>query len=334
MGVYVPSGNKDIGVYAPKKKSFQQMQDAKFKRDADQEGDFFQGDFASGESAGQHLLTPPNDRRRRGKKPRRKRKRRHRFNIPFDPKKPLNLVSSLGSQIQDLRKSFHKDPSPQRRRRRRQRGPQGAAWRRNRRRKQRTRAEEEEAKLRRPPPYKFQSPDFMLPPLPEYSEASVEPPTKSTPVHENPYVPKFMKEMLARVFLKNPDAYIAYLREREERRKKGLLVDEGDGPLGYIHWVDNEPYYKTPPPPLLTSGEMRDLEEGLLAAVVAPSKRKAQRPFRPRKQQRRHKRRKHNGEVRRKKKHSGNSVEATLPLLKQEDITCVKITDRLMKQRR
>ncbi len=74
---------------------------------------------------------------------------------------------------------------------------------------------------------------------------------------------------------------------------------------GYIDWIDNEPYYKTPPPPLLSSGELRDLEDELMEAVAAPERGKPQRPFRPsfqvpsqrqqQQQQPRHRKRKANG---------------------------------------
>lgn len=46
-------------------------------------------------------------------------------------------------------------------------------------------------------------------------------------------MPKFVKELLARAFLKNPDAYIRYLRERERRRQSGLPAPEG-GPGGML----------------------------------------------------------------------------------------------------
>ncbi len=279
-----------VGVYSPREKEREGsiVQDVKIKREAGQE-----------EARG--LLTP--SRKRRKDSERHRRRRRNRFNIPFDPQKPLDLVSSLGSRIQEYRQSFNKRQPRQHRDRRRQRGRQSPP----RRRPKRRRHKEEGGGAGRPP-YKFLPPDFSLPPLPEYAEEAARE-AKRTPVPENPYVPKFMKELLARAFLKNPESYIAYLRFREEQRKRGIH-DEEDESLGYIQWINDEPYYKTPPPPLATQEELQ--RDHLLAAVVAPARKKAQRPFRATRNRqglRRFKRR-NRGQGRRKRKNHVNDVEA------------------------
>ncbi len=137
--MYVPGGTKDIGVYVPKQKTFLlQLQDSKFKRDAGYEEDDFGGDLPEEKRTSQQLT--PTDRRRPRKKSKLskrtrkglsgggKRKRR-KLSIPFDPKKPLNLVSNLGSKIRHVTRSFGKSRRGLGRgfkRRRRQRGPNPA----------------------------------------------------------------------------------------------------------------------------------------------------------------------------------------------------------------
>ena len=137
--MYVPGGTKDIGVYVPKQKTFlQQLQDSKFKRDAGHEDDDFDGDLPEEKRTSQQLT--PTDRRRPRKKSKlskRRRKglsgggkrKRRKLSIPFDPKKPLNLVSNLGSKIRHVTRSFGKSRRGLGRgfkRRRRQRGPNPA----------------------------------------------------------------------------------------------------------------------------------------------------------------------------------------------------------------
>ncbi len=261
----MPGSSKDVGIYLPKKKTYKQRQQDKFKRETNPSPINLET-----RDIKKQLLTPK-ALPRRGANKKRRRNKKKKLSIPFDTKHPLDFASSLGSRISEVRRKlrsrirggnggkFNKIPDKSKRRKSKH-FP---------RRRSRPSVLDTLSKTT-PPPYAFQEPDFSLPPLEEYLEQQQQP-SKRTRVPENPYVPNFLKELLAKAFLKNPEAYIDYLRRREER--KGT---PGQAAEGYIDWVGDEPYFKTPPPPLsssLTSGEVRELIQAVKGGRQRPRRR-------------------------------------------------------------
>ena len=293
VGVYIPGAGNDVGIYVPKpgQRNKNNNLDRYKKRE---------------------ILPPPRlrHRERPRSRPRRPRKRpRHRnrkkqqrqeerLRIPFDPKRPLNLISSVGSKVNELRNRM-------RNRKRKQTA--------NRRTKTSMTTPSAPSTLvvassvRSEHPYKFTPPDFEAifkedfggyappakidvyapgreePSAPEYGNNDIEEydeydgfeydyssdvnelpppesenlpplrhnnPRKPRPPHRrqpppsrrkrknfysppnnsnnnqgrtpppSPYVPTFVKEFLAKAFLKNPASYLAHLHGKQQKKRR------------------------------------------------------------------------------------------------------------------
>ena len=151
IGFYVPGKQTSVGVYMPK--SYRD----KRKRDAA---------VASSLKAPTGEDLPERERRTRKQRPRRRKKKNRIPEIPFDPKHPMNILSSLGSRLhtmQQIRKrpSFMLTPGPLRKERERKRG----RGRKNIRQPPPRLATQEPAVFRgeEDDPYSFQDPNFSFP---------------------------------------------------------------------------------------------------------------------------------------------------------------------------
>lgn len=159
IGVYVPERHTNVGVYLPKHDHI----DQKYKRHTEIEShserpprNLPQPSSLRGSERGQHQR-PPRRRHRIGS-----RRQKPRFNIPFDPKRPLNFFSSLGARVSSVRKSFQRTKG-----RRQQRPPFNRSRPRsspqNRDGSFNSQFRETFQEADNKHPYKFTAPDFNLP---------------------------------------------------------------------------------------------------------------------------------------------------------------------------
>jgi len=247
-GVYVPSNAKEIGVYVPQAIE-PQWAFANSKQNSNESNKRHVSDEQEAEMSSSRLHTyrPELYRAaasRRRFRPRARRRGTQKISAahPFDTRRPLSLANSLRSRL--TLKGFglgggDESPSGDAKGRKRKRKG-GQLGKRRRKRRRRFFSVKKEEEKHGDHPYPFAKPAFDLPPLPEYKKTEVSRERKSfqafpqkieltEPPPDAPYVPKVVKELLAKMFLKDPSGYIEYLRlkeRREEAERNGLRFSQ------------------------------------------------------------------------------------------------------------